>query len=81
VSSEAGPVLRHIDLPLQPGTRIVIRHSPGWAEFDPLGAVGSVDPQGYTIDVNGERWRAVFASSSIGPEGAFLELEIEGRYP
>lgn len=76
---ETSPVLHHIDLPLEPGARIVIRHSPGWTEFDPLGA--SVDPQGYTIDVNGERWRAVFVSSSLGPEGAFLEVEIEGRYP
>jgi len=78
---ESGLVLRHIDLPLQPGARIVVRHSPGWDEFSPLCAVGSVDPRGYTIDVNGERWRAVFKSSSIGPDGAFLELEIEGRYP
>ena len=66
---------------MQPGARIVIRHSPGWTEFSPLGAAGAVDPQGYTIDVNGEQWRAVFVSSSIGPDGAFLELEIEGRYP
>jgi hypothetical protein len=80
VSSEASPVLRHIDLPLAPGARLVIRHSPGWEEFSPLGPQGSVDRQGYTIDVNGERWRALFRSSSIGPDGAFLELEIEGRY-
>ena len=78
---EPGLVLRHIDLPLQPGARIVVRHSPGWGEFSPLDAARSVDPRGYTINVNGERWRAVFVSSSIGPEGAFLELEIEGRYP
>ena len=80
-SEEEGPVLRHIDLPLQPGARLVIKHSPGWTEFDPLGPVGSIARQGYTIDVNGDRWRAVFVSSSVGPEGAFLELEIEGRYP
>jgi len=81
MSDEAGLVLQHIDLPLEPGARLVIRHSPGWTEFDPLDPDTSADPQGYTIDVNGDRWRAVFKSSSIGPEGAFLELEIEGRYP
>ena len=80
MSSEGSPVLRHIDLPLQPGARLVIKHSPGWTEFSPLGAAGVIAPQGYTIDVNGDRWRAVFKSSSIGPDGAFLELEIEGRY-
>ena len=80
MSSEAGLVLRHIDLPLEPGARITVRHSPGWTEFDPLSMATAGAPQGYTIDVNGERWRAVFVSSSIGPEGAFLELEIEGRY-
>jgi hypothetical protein len=83
-SDEEGPVLRHIDLPLEPGARIVIKHSPGWALLDPLDPLRqgrSAAPQGYTIDINGDRWRAVFVSSSIGPEGAFLELEIEGRYP
>jgi len=74
------PVLRHIDLPLEPGARLVIKHSPGWDEFSPLNPPASAAPQGYTIDVNGDRWRAVFKSSSIGPDGAFLELEIEGRY-
>jgi hypothetical protein len=77
---EEAPVLRHIDLPLEPGARIVIRHSPGWTELDPLDPDVTVAPQGYTVDVNGERWRAVVRSSSTGPEGAFLELEIEGRY-
>jgi hypothetical protein len=77
------PVLRHIDLPVQPGARLRIQHSPGWTEFDPLGPAEwpAGMAQGYTIDVNGERWRAVFVSSSVGPDGAFLELEIEGRYP
>jgi hypothetical protein len=79
--SESGLELCHFDLPLEPGARIRIRHSPGWEELSPLNAPGSIDPQGYTIDVNGERWRALFRSSSIGPDGAFLELEIEGRYP
>ena len=79
VSDEPGLVLRHIDLPLEPGAHIRVRHSPGWTEFSPFNA--SPDPRGYTVDLNGERWRAVFVSSSAGPEGAFLELEIEGRYP
>lgn len=77
---EAPPVLRHIDLPLEPGARLRIQHSPSWEGlgFSPIS--GSPDPQEYTVDLNGERWRAVFRSSSIGPDGAFLELEIEGRY-
>jgi hypothetical protein len=79
-SEETGLVLRHIDLPLEPGARIIVRHSPGWTGFSPDPDL-SPDPQGYTIDVNGDRWRAVFKSSSIGPGGAFLGLEIEGRYP
>jgi hypothetical protein len=83
VSTDERPVLRHIDLPLQPGARIVIKHSPDWTEFDPLGPAEwpAGLAQGYTIDVNGDRWRAVFVSSSVGPDGAFLELEIEGRHP
>jgi len=80
VSEEPGLRLHHIDLPLEPGARITVRHSPGWTEFSPAPGL-SPDPRGYTIDLNGERWRAVFVSSSAGPEGAFLELEIEGRYP
>jgi hypothetical protein len=79
-SEEEAPVLRHIDLPLEPGARLVIKHSPGWGEFSPFSPAASAAPQCYTIDVNGDRWRAVCKSSSIGPEGAFLELEIEGRY-
>ena len=83
MSEESALRLRHIDLPLQPGARLVVRHSPGWTEFDPLGPAEWLAgmAQGYTINVNGERWRAVFVSSSVGPEGASLELEIEGRYP
>ena len=75
-AEEPGLVLRHIDLPLVPGARIVIRHSHGWTEFDPLGAVGSVDPRGYTIDVNGERWRASrpFKRSPTYEEALRLEL-------
>jgi hypothetical protein len=79
-TGDDAPALRHISLPLEPGARIVIRHSPGWALLDPLRPSRSAAPQGCTVDVNGERWRAVFVSSSTGPEGAFLELEIEGRY-
>ena len=51
-SDEERPVLRHIDLPLEPGARIVVKHSPGWALLDPL-RPASATPQGYTIDVNG----------------------------
>ena len=80
MSKESGLRLHHVDLPLEPGARIIVRHSPGWTEFSPAPGL-SPDPRGYTIDLNGERWRAVFVSSSAGPEGAFLELEIEGRYP
>jgi hypothetical protein len=79
MSSEPGLVLKHIDLPLQPGARITIRHSPGWTEFSPFPGL-SPDPLGYTISVNGKLWRATFVCSSIGPDGAFLTLEIEGRY-
>ncbi len=83
MSEESGLRLHHLELPLQPGARLTVRHSPGWTEFDPLGPAEWPPgmAQGYTIDVNGERWRAVFVSSSIGPDGAFLELEIEERYP
>ena len=79
-TDDAGVVLHHIDLPLEPGARLIIKHSPGWTEFSPFTTASPAAPQGYTIDVNGDRWRAVFKSSSIGPDGAFLELEIEGRY-
>ena len=79
MSSEPGLALKHIDLPVRPGARITIQHSPGDTEFSPSPELPP-GPLGYTISLNGHLWRATFASSSTGPDGAFLTLEIEGRY-
>jgi hypothetical protein len=79
-SEEEGPVLRHIDLPPGPGTKVVLVVPVGheWlADANPL-----VPGCGFTLNI-GEygTWRAQvrFASEVKGEVG--MELEIEGRYP
>jgi hypothetical protein len=79
-SEEGGPVLKHIDLPPGPGTKVVLVVPAGheWlADANPL-APGCR----FTLSI-GEYgiWRAQvrFASEAKGEVG--MELEIEGRYP
>jgi hypothetical protein len=77
VSSEASPVLRHIDLPVVSGSKLAV--------WSPLGSdlVGPEPLQlghGFTVDLNGDRWRAVVETLSVKRKGTLIELRIEGRY-
>lgn len=78
-SEEIGPVLRHIDLPPAPGSKVVLVVPAGHellADADPL-----VPGCGFTLNI-GEHgmWRSEvrFASEVKGEVG--MELEITGRY-
>lgn len=78
MSSETRPVLRYVELPLAPGARITVWCPPGGG---PFGAEPFLDGQGFTIDANGDRWRAILRYVKAGAVGITLDLEIEGRYP
>lgn len=79
-SEETGPVLRHIDLPPGPGSKVVLVVPAGHEWLD--GANPLVPGCGFTL-ILGEygRWRSKvrFASQVKGEVG--MELEITGRYP
>ena len=70
------PVLRHIDLPLAPGAKLSAWLPPGSDLLPPLPALG----RGFTIDLNGDRWRATVETLSAKRKGHVVELTIEGRY-
>ena len=70
------PVLRHIDLPLAPGAKLTVWIPPGSDLLPPLPALG----RGFTIDLNGDRWRATVETLSARRRGHVVELTIEGRY-
>lgn len=70
------PVLRHIDLPPGPGTKVTIRLPAGNEMLRPVPLPG----QGFTLDFGGDVWRSELRSASGDSEGVTLELEITGRY-
>ena len=74
--TDAAPVLRHIDLPLAPGAKLTVWIPPGSDLLPPLPALG----RGFTIDLNGDRWRATVETLSARRKGHVVELMIEGRY-
>jgi len=76
--SDDAPVLRHIEMPLAPGARVSVWCPSG---SEPFGADPFLAGQGFTIDANGDRWRAVLLYAKAGVDGITLDLEIEGRYP
>ena len=70
------PVLRHIELPLAPGAKLTVWIPPGSDLLPPLPALG----RGFTIDLNGDRWRATVETLRAKRKGHVVELTIEGRY-
>lgn len=79
-SSEERPVLRHIELPPGPGTKVVLVVPAGheWlADADPL-----LPGCGFTLNL-GEYgiWRAEVRIASEFKGEVGMELEITGRYP
>jgi hypothetical protein len=77
VSDETSPVLRHIDLPVAEGSKVTL-WTPLGSEFlrDPLPDLG----HSFTVDLAGDRWRAVVETLSARKKGTLIELRIEGRY-
>lgn len=77
MSGEASPVLRHIRLPVMEGSKLTL--------WTPLDAEFLIDRplelgHGFTIDVAGQRWRAVVETLAVKRKGTLIELRIEGRY-
>jgi hypothetical protein len=72
------PVLRHIELPPGPGTRVTV-HLPAGSEM--LGGKPLMSGDGFTLDFGGDVWRSVLLSARGDSSGVTVELEIEGRYP
>lgn len=77
VSGEASPVLRHIDLPVAEGAKLTL-----WTPIgsDLLGDMPLELGHGFTVDLAGDRWRAVVETLSVRKKGTLIELRIEGRY-
>ena len=77
-SETTGLRLQHIEVPLAPGTRLAISTPGDWHGFGPEPLLRG---QGFTIDVNGDRWRAVLLEAAVQPGGIIrFDLEVEGRY-
>jgi hypothetical protein len=77
VSGGAAQVLRHIRLPVMAGSKLSV-WAPAGSDLlglEPLG-LGA----GFTVDVAGDRWRAVVETLSARKGGTLIELKIEGRY-
>ncbi len=77
MSDGAAPVLHHIDLPVMAGSKLTV-----WTPLD-CGLLGSGPLRlghGFTVDVAGDRWRAVVETLSVKRGGTQIELGIEGRY-
>jgi len=89
MSDESTPVLRHLELPIGPGTRLTIWTPAG----DPMLTKPLAKGDGFTIktavyestgctaDAGGSRWRAELLSWQQDVAGITLILEIKGRYP
>lgn len=76
-SEDTSPVLRHINLPVMDGAKLAL-----WV---PLGSEFLLPPplqlgHGFTVDLAGDRWRAVVETLSAKRKGTLIELRIEGRY-
>jgi hypothetical protein len=68
--------LCHIDMPPGPGTLLTVWQSAG----EPDATEPLETGQGFTIDVNGDRWRALLESWDESPDGTELHMRIERRY-
>lgn len=71
------PVLRHVELPPGPGTRVTISLPAG---NEMLGGEPMGYGQGFTLDFGGDVWQAELRAAKWEHGGATLELEITGRY-
>ena len=83
MSGEPTLVLRYIERPVIPGSRLVVWVPQG---NDLLGAKPLAEGDGFTIDVASDgdeagRWRTMLLSWEADQDGTALELEVEGRYP
>jgi hypothetical protein len=70
------PALRHIEMPVTPDAKIVLRIRGDSDLLTPLPALGD----GFTVRFKGDVWRSVVRTLTTDDDGYLIELAIEGRY-
>jgi hypothetical protein len=68
-------MVRSVSLGMQAGTRFTLRLPAG--EHEAFGPEPFTAGQGFTVDVAGERWRAILLSAATDPDGSGVSLEVE----